>query len=505
MYNKSRAISAFFYLKRLISTVIICSLVVSCGGDENNQDEDNKTINTSPVANAGLDKVVNEELTVNLSGSGEDTDGTIVSYSWSQTSGTIVNILNENTNFATFTAPNVTSDEILSFELTVTDDVGSKAKDNVNISVTNVNKAPTADAGPDQLVDEVSSITIIGLAEDSDGDISSYQWSQVSGPTVLLTDPDHANVNVTIPSIDEDSEVVLELKVTDNEGLSISDTVVININNVDALLVGRFIDSAVEGATYWTETRAGSTDANGNFHYLTGETIVFGLGDLEFPATAAAQIITPLELAGVSDMSDIAVVNMARLLQSLDKDCDPENGIKISGEALLAATGMVIDFNDPNFDSKVATLVENAGQKDQSCRVLIDAEQAKSHLQQTLDELNNQIDAPIGGGLAGKVGVWGGEGQQTGVSWTISIDISSNEQLIEYPSLNCGGYLTLLEETETQLFFKETITFGTNCVDQGFVELTDKSSNELTFHYYWPGVGEETGKLGAVGTLTRKE
>jgi hypothetical protein len=115
-------------------------------------------------------------------------------------------------------------------------------------------------------------------------------------------------------------------------------------------LTGRFLDSAVEGLSYLTETMSGSTNENGEFKYLAGETVVFGLGDLEFPAVTAAHILTPLELAGVTDINNIGVVNMARLLQSLDQDCDPSNGITISGQALLAATGMSIDFEDTNFD-----------------------------------------------------------------------------------------------------------------------------------------------------------
>ena len=274
-------------------------------------------------------------------------------------------------------------------------------------------------------------------------------------------------------------------------------------SNADTILTGQFLDSAVEGMSYRTVTRSGTTNANGEFTYLAGETVVFGLGDLEFPAVTAAQILTPLELAGVTDINNTGVVNMARLLQSLDQDCDPSNGITISGEALLAATGMSIDFEDENFDSEVVNLVANGGQQDSSCQTLVDASQAVAHLQDTLNSLNNQIDPPIGNGLAGKVGIWEGEGQQQGISWTIRIDLEEHEQLIEYPSLSCGGFLTLLEDSDAQLLFKETITFGSRCVDQGFVELTDQSENELVYRYYWPGIGEEMGALGAVGSVTK--
>lgn len=276
--------------------------------------------------------------------------------------------------------------------------------------------------------------------------------------------------------------------------------------NASGALTGRFLDSAVSGLTYQTETQNGTTNANGEFSYLAGETVVFGLGDLKFPAVAAAQVLTPLELAGVTDINDTGVVNMARLLQSLDQDCNPNNGITISGEALLAATGMSIDFESTTFDSEVVNLVSNGGQQNTSCQVLIDTTQAVAHLQQTLDSLNNQSTPPIGNGLVGKVGVWEGEGQQTGISWTIRINIQESAQTIEYPSLSCGGTLDLLNESEAQLIFRETITFGLpGCVDRGFVELTDQTENTLVYRWYYPNDVDEQGELGAIGSVTKME
>jgi len=110
---------------------------------------------------------------------------------------------------------------------------------------------------------------------------------------------------------------------------------------------------------------------------------------------------------------------------------------------------------------------------------------------------------PGGGGLAGKIGIWEGVGQQSGISWTIKIDIKEGGQLIEYPSLGCGGVLTLLTETDTQLIFREKITFG-GCVDNGFVELTDESSNKLIYRWYYPDANNKQGRLGATGSMTRK-
>lgn len=274
---------------------------------------------------------------------------------------------------------------------------------------------------------------------------------------------------------------------------------------------GRFIDSPVCGLAYQTETLEGVTDENGCFQYRPGETVVFGLGDLKFPAVTAAQILTPLELAGVEDVNDTGVANMARLLQTLDCDCDASNGIEISGEVLLAAAGMSIDFESGTFDEDVQSLIATEGSLYSTCKELVDASDAIAHLEETLNELNDQTSPPISGGLNGKLGVWEGEGQQSGLSWTIKITLRENEQLIEYPSLDCGGTLTLLEETDAQLLFREDITYGMltdtecGCIDNGFVELTDQDADSLVYRWYHPDENDEKGELDAIGTVTRTD
>ncbi|MCP4231508.1 MAG: hypothetical protein GY771_15365, partial [bacterium] len=45
-------------------------------------------------------------------------------------------------------------------------------------------------------------------------------------------------------------------------------------------LKGTFIDSAVEGVTYTTDTQSGTTDSTGTFIYLPGEIVSFYIGDI---------------------------------------------------------------------------------------------------------------------------------------------------------------------------------------------------------------------------------
>ncbi len=46
----------------------------------------------------------------------------------------------------------------------------------------------------------------------------------------------------------------------------------------ESVLTGEFIDSAVSGIRYETATRSGSTNGDGQFEYLSGETVRFYIG-----------------------------------------------------------------------------------------------------------------------------------------------------------------------------------------------------------------------------------
>ncbi|RDV10081.1 hypothetical protein DXT99_26820, partial [Pontibacter diazotrophicus] len=141
--------------------------------------------NQPPTASAGADITITlPTSSVALSGSGTDTDGIISSYSWSQVSGPNTATLS-GANSATLTAGSLMEGDY-TFRLTVTDNGGAKATDEVNVLVSPaapVNQVPVADAGPDMSVTlPVNSVALSGSGTDTDGTISSYSWSQVSGP-----------------------------------------------------------------------------------------------------------------------------------------------------------------------------------------------------------------------------------------------------------------------------------------------------------------------------------
>ena len=93
--------------------------------------------NSIPVANAGPDQTANEEAPVTLNGSGSsDPDGTPVTFSWVQKAGPIVTLSNANVANPTFMTPNVSTNTLLTFDLTVRSGADNNT-DSVNITVIN--------------------------------------------------------------------------------------------------------------------------------------------------------------------------------------------------------------------------------------------------------------------------------------------------------------------------------------------------------------------------------
>jgi hypothetical protein len=79
-------------------------------------------VNDGPVADAGPDQTVSEGTIVTLNGTASaDTDGDALSFSWTQIAGPSVTLSNANMSDPVFTAPSVDFQNVLTFELTVSD------------------------------------------------------------------------------------------------------------------------------------------------------------------------------------------------------------------------------------------------------------------------------------------------------------------------------------------------------------------------------------------------
>lgn len=91
---------------------------------------------TRLIADAGNDRTVSEGTSVVLNGSNSKSNQSVIlSYVWKQIPNPNITIGGANTMIWSFTAPNVSTDTTLAFELVVTDDRGITSTDVVNIIV----------------------------------------------------------------------------------------------------------------------------------------------------------------------------------------------------------------------------------------------------------------------------------------------------------------------------------------------------------------------------------
>jgi hypothetical protein len=153
-------------------------------------------------------------------------------------------------------------------------------------------------------------------------------------------------------------------------------------NTESTVLKGQFLDNAVAGLSYKTETQSGVTNLYGEYNYIEGETVTFSIGDLSFPPVTAAKETTPVSISPTNTMDDVAI-NIAWLLQSLDSDGDLANGISIPSSAATVSAAIDFDVSSTNFssDAAVVNLVANSGSTNTSLIPLADA---TAHLSSTI-------------------------------------------------------------------------------------------------------------------------
>jgi hypothetical protein len=173
---------------------------------------------------------------VQLDGSGSsDPNGDPLTYQWTQVSGIPVTLSDSTAVNPSFTSPvGLTQDEVLGFQLIVDDGQLSSAPDTVTVTVQSAaanNQVPIAVAGADQTVEEGLVVTLDGSgSSDPDGDSITYQWTQVSGIPVTLSDATSVNPDFIAPTGLTHNEVLtFELLVSDGQVSSTIDSVDITV------------------------------------------------------------------------------------------------------------------------------------------------------------------------------------------------------------------------------------------------------------------------------------
>jgi hypothetical protein len=299
-----------------------------------------------PIADAGPDQTVDEAITVTLNGTNSsDLDGTIATYFWEQTAGTLVTLSDPLAPQPDFTTPdNLGAEgEALAFQLTVTDDCELQHTSTCIVNIkTDLNNPPAADAGPDQTVDQGIGVTLDGSfsSDPDDGDdIASYQWIQVSGTLVTLSDSTAVQPSFTTSGVEQEGESLsFELTVIDNGGLQASDTCIVNVtwdNEVPTADAGP--NQAVdEGVTVTLDGSNSADPDDGIASYLWEQTGGPPVTLSDTRAVGPTFVTPPVDPSGVTLIFQLTVMDNGGL-QATD-----EVSITISDNAITGFSDDVV-------------------------------------------------------------------------------------------------------------------------------------------------------------------
>jgi hypothetical protein len=204
--------------------------------------------NERPIASAGPDQTVESGEEVSLDGTEskdpdcsqiiEDSNSVCeLTYEWEQVSDESMSIedFSERTDSKPeFAAPPVNTPVVLTFQLTVNDGIDDSDPDTIDITVEPIveppnDRPPIANAGSDVNLSPGKFVQLDGTkSHDPDGNpIRSYEWEQISGPVIALTEAYTPFPTFTAPSVS--THTVLTFQLVVNDGTSDSNPSTVNI------------------------------------------------------------------------------------------------------------------------------------------------------------------------------------------------------------------------------------------------------------------------------------
>lgn len=194
------------------------------------------TLNSKPVADAGIPQSILLGQTVQLNGSGShDADRDALTYFWSFTSvptGSVATLLNDTAVNPTF-IPDVAGLYVV--QLIANDGKIDSDPATATIPVTESpssgNHSPVVDAGPDQTVQVGQTVALDGSrSSDPDNDSLTYQWTLTIIPTGSTATLSGADTVTPYFVADSAGVYAIQLTVSDDKGGSATATVFVTAN-----------------------------------------------------------------------------------------------------------------------------------------------------------------------------------------------------------------------------------------------------------------------------------
>ena len=170
-----------------------------------------------------------EEVIINSTVDDEDLNS--ITYLWRQTSGVNIALAETTQSTLTFMVPAITSPSQITFQLQVTDNKQQSSTAQITIDLVIKGTVPPEvypiSTQANIMANEQKTLSVSAI--DDDGEIVSYKWEQMSGPTVTFEDKGTATLDINVPDLSINDKAEFKITVIDNDGLSANTTLSVNL------------------------------------------------------------------------------------------------------------------------------------------------------------------------------------------------------------------------------------------------------------------------------------
>lgn len=204
-------------LNRLVYSVVLSCFLIGCGGGSSSSE----TVEENASINVNKSITVVEKANVTIAATASPADGV---FNWQVVNGPALEGFPQQGNEVSITAPDVKTDSVITLQVDYRAPNDKTASETVTINITSENQLPIAaivqtepQTQPAKYPDTIKLSAESSTDPDSNGAIVSYQWQQLSGPKLALSDLTKNEISFQHPLLLQSQTARFSVTVTDDE------------------------------------------------------------------------------------------------------------------------------------------------------------------------------------------------------------------------------------------------------------------------------------------------
>ena len=213
-----------------ISLLCVSILLAACGGSSGNKTTTTVDANNAPIITiADTQRLTGGQL-VDFNAGVSDPDGDLTTVTWQANN---VDVIFSTTTgpSTTISFPNVNSEQVIKITITATD---SKGKSTTKIIIVTLeasigsNLAPIISLPEDQEAKGGTSIVLVAIVQDPQGDDVSVEWRSANS-AIIFSDISSLTPTLTLPEVTSPETVIITLVATDSQNNNSEKTLTLTI------------------------------------------------------------------------------------------------------------------------------------------------------------------------------------------------------------------------------------------------------------------------------------